>query len=180
MRNSIQTMLLAASILLFVPKAAPAQRAESDLKTLLGDAAYVFNRFEETTTGLDLQMDNWAVPERSKKLFRGELAAVQQNETAEKARLSSLLGKDDISTVDLFDVYSEILEVSSELQAQASNFASWDTRGSEKYRELAELGAKATVLGGHIRIELRAKIGAEELELTICMNKKTSESSHHK
>jgi hypothetical protein len=47
-------------IILFLSPAALSQdRPPCDLNTLLRDASYIVNRFEEATTGLDTQIDLW-------------------------------------------------------------------------------------------------------------------------
>lgn len=54
-------------LVLFVcPVLSAAQSEQHDLRTLLQDSAYVFNRFEEVTTGLDTQIDDWNVPAPTK------------------------------------------------------------------------------------------------------------------
>lgn len=45
--------------LLACPVFLKAQDQQQDLRTLLQDSAYVFNRYQEATIGLDVQIDNW-------------------------------------------------------------------------------------------------------------------------
>ena len=126
----------------------------------------MFNRFEETTTGLDAQIENWNVPESSKRTFKGELSAVSRNVRAEKPTLTALLLKNRVSSIELFDVYSEMMEVTGELQGQASNFADWGD--STKANELAQLGAKTNMLAANIGVVLRGKIVNQEAQLEAC------------
>ena len=169
---------LALFVLVVCPILATAQTEEHDLRTLLQDSAYVFNRFEEVTIGLDTQIDNWSVPESAKKGFKGELSGALRNVRAEKPSLNALLLKGDVSATDLLDVYSELTEVGIELNDQSSNFADWGD--STKAVELAQLGAKTNVLASSIGFVLREKIEAEEAQLTACTAKLLPPIAKHK
>jgi len=166
-------------ILFVLPLFAAAQSAQRDLKTLLQDAAYVFNRFEETTAGRDAEIDNWSVPASSKMLFKRELSGVAKNVSSEKPRLNALLGKNDVSSTDLFDVYSEVIAVASELFGQSSNYLNWGNDPA-KGIELAQLGSKAEMLGADISVILRMKIKAQEAQLATCSNKPPPPASRQK
>jgi hypothetical protein len=164
---------------LVFPMFASAQSGQYELKTLLQDASYVFNRFDETTTGLSTQIDEWNLPESSKSLFKRELSAVVMNVNTEKPKLNALLLKNDVSVGDLFDVYSEVTDVSAELSGQSSNFSIW-AKDSSKAIELAQLGAKANVLAAKIGFVLRMKIQVQEDQMQACSNKQTSPPASHK
>jgi hypothetical protein len=168
---------LALLVLILCPILATAQSEERDLRTLLQDSAYVFNRFEEATVGLDTQIDNWSVLESAKKGFKDELSGALRNVRVEKPSLNALLLKGDASATDLFDVYSELTEVAIELNDQSSNFVSWGD--STKAVELAQLGAKTNVLAANIGIVLRGKIEAQEAQLNACSAKPLSPTAKH-
>jgi hypothetical protein len=146
------------------------QEKQPDLRAQLQDAIYVMNRFDEIATGLDVEIKGWKVDDSSKNLFRGELSATLSNANIEKSRLGNLLGKADISSTDLFDVYSELQSVAGELQAQASNAANWGDSETRSV-ELARLGAKALTLGAQIGLALRSRIALQEVELAACTKK---------
>jgi hypothetical protein len=173
MKPSLVFFFLAVS-----PILATAQSQERDVRTLLQDSAYVFNRFEEATTGLAIQIDNWSVPESAKKGFKDELSGALRNVRAEKPSLNALLLKGNVSTTDLYDVYSELTEVVMELNDQSSNFANWGD--STKAVELAQLGAKTSSLAANVGVVLRGKIEAQEAQLTACSAKLTPPTAKHK
>jgi hypothetical protein len=161
------------SLLLFFMLACPilakAQNQNGDLRTLLQDSAYVFNRFEEATEGLNTEIDTWNVPDASKKLFKQELAGALRNVASEKPALNALLLKNEVNATELFDLYSELTEVASEMSGQSSNFANWGD--STKAMELAQLGAKTSLLGAKIGLVLRGKIEAQENQLEACSSR---------
>jgi hypothetical protein len=166
-------------LVLFVcPVLSTAQSEEHDLRTLLQDSAYVFNRFDEVTTGLDTQIDDWNVPASTKKLFKDELSAVSQNVGSEKPTLNQLLLKSKVSSTELLDVYSEVKEVASELDGQSSNVSNWGD--SAKAIELAQLSAKANILAANIGVVLRRKIESQESQLDACSKRSSSPATKHK
>ena len=76
--------LLVLLVLLVCPILAVAQSEERDMRTLLQDSSYVFNRFEETTTGLDFQIDSWNVPASLKTTLKEVLSGRLRSVRAEK------------------------------------------------------------------------------------------------
>jgi hypothetical protein len=150
------------------------QGQKEDLRTLLQDASYVFNRFDEEATGLQVEIDHWNVDASSKKNFKEEVSAVLRDVDVIKPTLSQLLSKSQVSSVDLLDVYAEVAEVGSEVQGQASNESNWG--GAAKAIELAQLGAKATVLSAHIEVLLRHQIIVQERQLEVCSRQPVSSS----
>lgn len=158
---------LVLMVLFSAPMFVAAQNEQHDLRTLLQDSSYVFNRFEESTTGLDALIDDWDVPASGKSLFKRELSAVLKNVNTEKPNLNALLQGNKVSAADLFDVYSELTEVSGELFGQSSNLSNWG-KDSSKALELSQLGAKANVLAANLGVVLRARIVAQETQLRAC------------
>jgi len=97
---------------------------------------------------------------------------VTRNVEAEKTALNALLGRPKVSSTDLLDVYTEMVEVASELEGEASDSANW---GSEKSTtDLAQLGARAQVLAAKIGVTLRAQLMAQEFQLLSCSPKTSS------
>jgi hypothetical protein len=160
-------------ILLFVTQPLASAQAGSgeDLQTLLRDAAYVLNRYEETTTGMDVEIDSWNVEASVRQSSKDEIAAVTKNVDLEKPRLNGLLTKRDIPASDLFDVYQEVTEVGSELNDQSSNFANWGNDPSKSV-DIARLAARANVLGAKIGVQLRHKLAEQDVRLNACSGKR--------
>ncbi len=155
--------------LLACPILAKAQNQDSDLRTLLQDSAYVFNRYEEATEGLDTQIDIWNLPDASKSVLKKELAGALRNVASEKPALNALLLKTEVTSTELFDLYSELTELASGIDGESSNFANWGD--STKAVELAQLGAKTNLLGAKIGVVLRGKIEAQETQLEACSSR---------
>jgi hypothetical protein len=142
------------------------QGQENDLRTLLQDASYVFNRFDEEATGLQVAIDRWNLDASSKVTFKKEVSAVLQNVNSLKPTLNQLLSKNQVSSTDLFDIYSQVAEVGAESFGQASNVSNWGE--AAKAIELANLGSKATVLSANIGAVLRHQIVVQERQLEAC------------
>ena len=155
---------------LFMANLASVQHSTAnDLDTLLRDSAYVFNRFEEVSTGLPTQIDRWEMPDQLKTDEKGALSSVLKNVEAEKPALNALLGKPEVSSTDLLDVYTGLVEVASELQGLASEDGSFGH--AESSTELAQLGAKAQVLAAKVGAALRSQMVSQELKLASCSKK---------
>jgi hypothetical protein len=144
--------------------------ASNDLNTLLRDASYIFNRFEELSAGIEMQSTHYPVEVR--KSSKGALSGVLGNVATEKPALNALLGHSKVSSVDLLDVYTEVVEVTSELDAESTNNVNW---GDEKLGlDLAQLSSKAAVLGAKLAVTLRSQIEFQELQLASCTQKTLS------
>ncbi len=156
-------------MVLCVPNLASAQRSSDDLNTLLRDSEYVFNRFEEVSPGMSVDIDKWNAPDELKKSAESALSSILRNVEVEKPALDAVLGKTDVSSTDLLDVYAEMVEVASELGSGSEEEAIFG--GGESSRELSQLGSKATVLGAKIGVALRLQIADQELKLASCSRK---------
>ena len=150
------------------------QENSSEVKPLLQDALYAMNRFDEVAKGLDVEIQSWMVDDSSKAIFRRELAATLINANRERPRLAALLAETDVSSTDLFDVYSELEGIASELDGQASNASNWGTES--RGMELAQLGGKTLELAARIGLTLRAKIASQEAQLKACTQKPVSKT----
>lgn len=162
-------MKCTALLLLFFssPVICIAQSGRPDLKTLLQDSTYLFNRYDEMTTGMSTEIDDWNVPTSFKSTTKSVLSGVAKNLDVEKPRLYDLLSKSDVSASDLFDVYSEVEDLSTELSELSSNFADFGS-DQEKAVELAKLGSKASILAQNIGFVLQEKIMDMEYQLAAC------------
>jgi hypothetical protein len=166
-------------LVLFVcPALSTTQSEEHDLRTLLQDSAYVFNRFDEVTTGLDTQIDDWNVPATTKVLFKASLSGTLQVVEAEKPTLNELLLKNEVSSTELFDVYSKVKDVASDLEGRATDVSNWGD--SAKAMELAELGYKANILAANIEVVLRIKLETQEAQVKLCSKRSSSPATKHK
>lgn len=149
------------------PIFAHGQATSYDVNTLLHDSSYVMNRFGELSTGLAVKIDAWNAPASLKQTSKEALLAVERNVEAEKPALNRLIDKHaQVASSDLLDVYSEMVEVTAELQGSASDSANFgDERMSE---QLAELGAKAQIISAKIGVALREQVVALELQVASC------------
>jgi hypothetical protein len=145
-------------------------KAPYDLNTLLRDASYVLNRFEEVSAGMKMQMENY--PAGIRKSSKGALSAILENVETEKPALNALLGHSKVSSADLLDVYTELIEVESELNDESTNNNNW---GDQKLAvDLAQLEVKARTLVAKLGVTLRSQIATQELQLAVCMQKTPS------
>jgi hypothetical protein len=139
-------------------------KASNDLNTLLRDASYIFNRFEEVSAGMKMQIENY--PAGIKKSSKGALSAILENVETEKPALNALLGHAKVSSADLLDVYTELIEVASELDDESTNNNNW---GDQKLAvDLAQREVKARTLGAKLGVTLRSQIATQELQLASC------------
>lgn len=148
-----------------------------DLKSLLQDAAYVFNRYEDLSANLRVQIDDWKVPPSFRTGTKEELDAISKNESNEKPRLYRLLKANKVSATSLFDVYSELIECATELQAQATN-ANEFGEDQNLAMDLAQVGARADLLSAKIGSILRLKILMQDAELASCSAARNLERKH--
>ena len=144
-------------------------RSSNDLNTMLRDASYIFNRFEEVSAGMGAQIDT-NYPVQIRKTSKVALSSVLGNVETEKVALNALLDHTNgVSSADLLDVYTELVEVTSEVVSVSYEISDW---GDQKLGiDLAQLGAKGNVLGAKLAVALRSQIAAQELQLTSCSRK---------
>ena len=90
-----------------------AQESRPTLDTMLNDAAYVFNRYEELASGLNCE--SWQTTAEIKKQCKSLAVAVGRNVKNIKTTLSRASKAKTPKLVDLFDIYSELQEVATSL-----------------------------------------------------------------
>ncbi len=153
---------------LLSPLTSAQDQAPNELNTLLRDASYVFNRFEEVSVGVEAQIDTkypGEIKKNSKELLSGVLGTVNM----EKPALNALLGQSKVSSADLLDVYTVLASVVSELDFVSANSDRW---GDQKFAlDLEQLSGKALTLSTKLSMVLRSQIAAQELELASCNHK---------
>jgi hypothetical protein len=144
-----------------------AQGRNPDLKTMLQDASYILNRFQEEAIGIQADIDGWNIQNDTKTNLKSGVAMVGRDVAFEKPNLIRLLSQDEVSATDLFDVYSVINEISGELWGQASSSTSFSPTPSNGVR-FAQLASKAQLLGTNLESVLRLMIQKQEKRLSAC------------
>jgi hypothetical protein len=95
---------------------------------------------------MKMQIENY--PAGIKKSPKGALSAILENVETEKPALNALLDHTNVSSADLLDAYTELIEVAFELDAESTNNVNW---GDQKLgTDLAELEAKARLLSAKL------------------------------
>lgn len=168
-------LVLLSSVLPF----ATAQGEQRDLKTLLQDSAYLFNRYEEITSGMEIQIDDWNIPKSLKASMKQGLSLTALSLSTEKPKLNALLSQTDVSASDLFDVYSEVEDLTSRLSDQSDNFEKFGN-DEQKAMDFAKLSAKAGMLAENLRFVLAVKIIDLEHQVDICKIKASSAATKRK
>jgi hypothetical protein len=161
-------LLLLAVVALLTPTSASFQGdAQRDLNTLLRDASYVFNRFDEVSVGFG---ENFPVDIRQRSMEAQR--AVQKNVDREKTALNVLLGKSKVSSVELLDVYMELVEVTEQLQNESEQTEHWGD--AQSAIEMTRLSAKAGILGANLALALRSQLDDQEQRLALCKKNKAT------
>jgi hypothetical protein len=167
MAKLVVSLLFAIMVFIVVAYPAMAQEQQPDLDTMLRDAAYVLNRYEEATTGYEDEVAKWDVPDSLKRNLKELIEAVRKNVDREKPELNVLLGKKTIPSAELFDVYAELQEIVGALDGESSDSQNFGENQALAL-ELTKLGAKTRLLAANIGIFLRRQIEDEELRLKVC------------
>jgi hypothetical protein len=162
-----------------VPSLASAQSEQHDLKTLLQDSSYLFNRYEEITSGMEVQIDSWVIPKSLKTNMKLGLSLEAGTLSTEKPKLTALLSQTDVSASDLLDVYSEVEDISNHLSDQSTSFERFGN-DEGKAIDLAKLGAKAGMLAQNLEFVLAEKIIDLESQLSSCKVKGPVQKAKHK
>jgi hypothetical protein len=160
MRNCLSILFIFA--LSAPPLTSSQDKASNDLNTLLRDASYVFNRFDEISAATEI--DHY--PVQIRKSSKDALAAILINVDNEKPALNALLSQSKVSSVDLLDVYGELVEVAAELESESSGSLNW---GDPKLAvDFATLSSKAAILAAGIGVRLKSQIATQESQLALC------------
>lgn len=133
------------------------------LETMLGDATYMFNRYDELIAGVNC--DGWKAPESLKHTCKDEARLITQNVQSAKSVVTRAAKAKNAELLDLFNVYAELQEISghlSELSANIPNFADQD---GVPY---AQAGSKAEVLAANLSNEIRARLVVQQARLEHC------------
>jgi hypothetical protein len=126
------------------------------LETMLSDAIYMFNRYDELIAGVNC--DGWKAPESLKHTCKDEVRLIAKNvQSAKPVVIRAAKAKNA--------EYAELQEISghlSELSANVSNFADQD---GVPY---AQAGSKAEILAANLNNEIRARLIAQQTRLEHC------------
>jgi hypothetical protein len=147
-RKRAMTTVAMGVFLLLAPILAAQQRPT--LEAILDDASYVFNRYDELTTGVIC--DSWKVDDSLKRTCKRELRAIASNVEDTKVILRRASKSSNPELVDLLDIYSELNEVGGHLDELSNNLGSFTSVSGVPYSEAA---AKANVLAANLYLVLR-------------------------
>jgi hypothetical protein len=146
-----------------------AAQESTDVQTMLHDAAYAFNRFEEAARGIDV--DSWNIPDSTKKSTRGAAAAILRNVAQEKPHVYALLGRTNIPASDLLQVHMELDEVGAEEDSLASSTGNWGTPSDSI--AFAKLAGQTQLLAAKLGVALIKKLVEQEYALAACRQSTT-------
>lgn len=136
MKTACVTGVLIA-ILGLVGPSISAQQQPPTLETMLSDAGYVFNRYEELVTAAEC--NDWNVSDSLKLTCKGEVRAIGENVKFAKSVLAKLSSTKNHDLIALFEVYKELNEVAGHLSELSANVVNFTQRDGVPY---AKAGAK--------------------------------------
>jgi len=146
-----------------VAKPLNAQQEAPTLETMLSDAGYVLNRYEELVTGIDC--DTWNVPASFKRTCKNELNLIGANVQSVKPVLGRAAKAKNVDLVDLFQVFQELNEIAGHLAELSSNLSDFTQIDGAPY---AQAGAKALTLAAHLGNEIKTRLIIQQRELALC------------
>jgi hypothetical protein len=133
------------------------------LDTLLGDAAYIFNRYDELSSGVFC--DSWKAPDSLKRTCKDELKLIASNVQSTKPVLIRATRSKSPELIDLFDVLMELNEVAGHLMELSNNVNDFGGVDGTAY---AQAGAKAEVLAAHMGNEIKIRFAIQQARLLRC------------
>jgi hypothetical protein len=151
MKTVLVTVLIA--ILGLAGKPVGAQQQPPTLETMLSDAGYVFNRYEELVTGVGC--NDWNAPDSLKGTCKGELKAIGENVKFAKVVLAKVSSAKNYDLVALFEVYKELNEVAGHLFDLSANIPTFAQRDGVPY---AQAGSKALTLAANMGNEIESRM----------------------
>jgi hypothetical protein len=159
-------MTVAMGMFLLLDPALEAQQRPT-LETMLDDASYVFNRYDELTTGVTC--DSWKVDDSLKRTCKQELRLIASNVENTKVILRRASKSSNPELVDLLDIYSELNEVGAHLDELSNNLGSFTSVNGVPYSEAA---AKANVLAANLYLVLRRGLLTQTEKVRDCKSDK--------
>jgi hypothetical protein len=160
-RKRAMTAVAMGMFLLLAPTLEAQQRPT--LETMLDDASYVFNRYDELTTGVIC--DSWKVDDSLKRTCKQELRSIASNVEHVKVVLRRASKSSNPELVDLLDIYSELDEVSGHLYELSNNLDSFTSVSGVPYSEAA---AKANILAANLYLVLRLGLITQSEKVRDC------------
>jgi hypothetical protein len=163
MSTKLLLAILAVQCLAF-PSTGKAQRppASETLETMLDDARYVFNRYDELATGV--LCDSWRAPSELRKACNENLRLIGRNVQSTKVTLRRASSEKPPKLADLFSVSEELHEVSSHLNDLSSEFGDFTDQDPRPY---AQAAAKAAVLAANLAKEIYSRLKAQEARCAV-------------
>ena len=142
---------------------ASAQTEQEKTKTVLSDAAYILNRYQESVAGL--AVDLWKDPQQVKDKWKEAISVGDKNVEREKMHVGAMLSSQHWTSVDLLDVYSELTDVSISLYNLSGACLDSDP---EKALELTTLGSRSERTAAKLYSHLRSMLTEQQNELLAC------------
>jgi hypothetical protein len=164
MKTACVTVLIA--ILGLVAPPINAQQQPPTLETMLSDAGYVFNRYEELVTAAEC--NDWNVADSLKLTCKAEVRAIGENVKFGKLVLAKLSSAKSYDLIALFEVYKELNEVAGHLSELSANVASFTQRDGVPY---AKAGSKALTLAANMGTEIESRMVIQQHALMNCSTK---------
>jgi len=161
MKTAFVTVLIA--ILGLAGKPVGAQQQPATLETMMSDAGYVFNRYEELVTAAEC--NDWDAPDSLKLTCKGELKAIGENVEFGKLVLAKLSNTKNYDLVALFEVYKELNEVAGHLSELSANVVNFTQRDGVPY---AKAGSKALMLAANMGTEIESRMVVQQHALMNC------------
>jgi hypothetical protein len=128
------------------------QQTTPSLDTMLNDANYVFNRYEELVSRMPCaRLKVTTLQQQCREI----ISTSQGNIRFGKAALGRASKAKAPSLIDIFDVYTEIQEAAGNLNTFSSEVNQFSDEDAMPY---AETGAKADVLAAHLGVYVRARV----------------------
>jgi len=150
-------------LLLLVAVPVNAHQEAPTLETMLNDAGYILNRYEELATGIDC--DTWNVTASLKRTCKNELKLIGGNVQSVKPVLGRAAKAKDPDLVDLFEVFQELNEIAGHLDELSRNLADFTDRDGIAY---AQAGAKALTLAANLGSEIKILLVLQQAKLVHC------------
>lgn len=161
--SSRYEMVLIAGVFLFLLVSAVEAQAPPSLETMMSDAGYVFNRYEELVTGIDC--DSWKVPASLKGTCKNNLKSIEANVQSIKPVLIRTTKSKNPDLVDLFEIFQELNGVANHLGELSSNLSDFTESDGVPY---AQAGSKALILAAHLGNEIKVRLILQQAKLQRC------------
>jgi hypothetical protein len=159
---SKRVIVTLVGLLLFSAPTVQSQQRQT-LDVMLSDANYVFNRYDELSSGA--LCDSWKASDSLKRTCKDELRLIASNVQSTKPVLSRAAGSKSPELIDLFDVLVELNEVAGHLMELSNNVSDFGGVDGTPY---AQAGAKALILSAQLGNEIKIRLATQQARLLRC------------